>query len=89
MDAARPGALRSCNAKSQAGNMAIYTKHGQRLAPELARTDPSCFLGDKPFRIRAIAETDRKEQVYWVRDLLADNGRAEIEAFISNLRRET
>jgi hypothetical protein len=69
--------------------MAVYTKHGQRLAAELARTDPGCCLGDKVFRIRAVPKNRKKEQVYWVRDLLADNGRAEIEAFISSLKRES
>lgn len=66
--------------------MAIYTKHGQRIPNESAHIDQSCYFADKVIKIRAVPETRRKEQVYWVKDLLADNGRKEIAAFIATLR---
>ena len=68
--------------------MAVYTKHGQRIRSEAARIDASCYFGDQVFKIRAVAEGRKKEQVYWVRELLADNGRAEVEGFVNNLKRQ-
>lgn len=69
--------------------MGIYTKYGQRLAAESAHVDASCYFADKIIKVRAVAENRRKEQVYWVKDLLADNGKPEVEVFISSLRRDT
>lgn len=66
--------------------MAVYTKHGQRITKEFARIDENCYFGDKVIKIRAVPENRKKEQVYWVKDLLADDGRPEIEAFITTLR---
>jgi hypothetical protein len=66
--------------------MAVYTKHGQRISNESARVDETCYFADKVIKIRAIPENRRKEQVYWVKDLLADDGKPEIESFIALLR---
>jgi len=68
--------------------MGIYTKHGQRVTTESARLDESCYFADKVIRIRAVPEKRRREQVYWVKDLLADEGKPEIEAFITTLKRK-
>lgn len=66
--------------------MAIYTKHGDRITKEATRIDETCYFADKVIKIRATPENKRKEQIYWVKDLLADGGKAEIEAFITTLR---
>ena len=67
--------------------MAIYTKHGQRIIHESARIDSSCYFADTVIKVRAVPENRKKQQVYWVKDLLADDGKAEIEAFIKTLKR--
>lgn len=67
--------------------MAVYTKHGHRISDESARIDETCYFADKVVKIRAVPETRKKEQVYWVKDLLADGGRTEIDAFITTLKR--
>jgi len=67
--------------------MAVYTKHGLRIPNESARIDATCYFADKVIKIRAVPENRRKEQVYWIKDLLADGGKAEIEAFITAVRR--
>lgn len=67
--------------------MAVYTKHGQRITRQSARIDESCYFADKIVRIRAVPEKRKKEQVYWVKDLLADHGRREIETFLTALKR--
>jgi hypothetical protein len=69
--------------------MAVYTKHGQRITNESARVDESCYFGDKIIKIRAMPESKKKEQVYWVKDLLADGDKAEIESFIADLKRNS
>ena len=66
--------------------MAVYTKHGHRIRHESAHIDDSCLFADKVIKIRAVAENRRKEQVYWVRELLADGGKVEIEAFLATLK---
>lgn len=63
--------------------MAVYTKHGERITTEATRIDETCYFGDKVIKIRAIPQNKKKEQIYWVKDLLADGGKAEIEAFIT------
>lgn len=69
--------------------MAVYTKHGQLLPPESAHIDPTCYFADKVIKIRAVPENRRKEQVYWVKDLLADHGKPEIDTFVRSLNRRT
>ncbi|HEY6252024.1 MAG TPA: hypothetical protein VI685_18870 [Candidatus Angelobacter sp.] len=66
--------------------MPIYTKQGNRIPLESARIDETCYFADKIIKIRAIPENRKKEHVYWVKDLLADGGRKEIEAFIAALK---
>lgn len=65
--------------------MPVYTKHGHRLSNESARVDASCYFADRIIKIRAVPENRKKEQVYWVKDLLADGGKPEIEAFLTTL----
>lgn len=67
--------------------MAVYTKRGERLTEESAHLDTGCYFADRVIKIRAVLENTRKEQVYWVKDLLADDGKPEIEAFITTLKR--
>lgn len=67
--------------------MAIYSKHGECISNQSARLDPGCYFADKVIKIRAIPDNRKKEQVFWVKDLLADGGRPEIETFITGLRR--
>lgn len=69
--------------------MAVYTKHGQLLSPKSAHIGPDCYFADKVIKIRAVPERRKKEQVYWVKDLLADNGKPEIENFVTSLRHIT
>jgi hypothetical protein len=66
--------------------MAVYTRHGQRITYEASRIDESCYFADKVIKIRAVPENKKKEELYWVKDLLADNGAAEIESFIRDLK---
>lgn len=67
--------------------MAVYTKHGQRITSEATRIDENCYFADKVIKIRAVPENRKKEQVYWVKDLLADSGKVEIDDFIAALKR--
>ena len=69
--------------------MAVYTKHGLRITNESARVDESRYFGDKIIKIRAMPESKKKEQIYWVKDLLADGAKAEIESFIADLKRNS
>jgi hypothetical protein len=66
--------------------MAVYTRHGQRIPSEAARIDESCYFADKVIKIRAVPENQKKEQVYWVKDLLADSGKVELDDFIAALK---
>jgi hypothetical protein len=68
--------------------MAIYTKYGQRIPGESIRIDASCYFADTVVRIRAVAEGRKKEQVYWVKDLLADDGKAEIQRILHTVRQQ-
>lgn len=70
-------------------NVPIYDKRGRRIALDSVWIDSTCYFGDTVFKIRAKAEGDKNEQVYWVRDLLADRGKPEIQAMINNARRES
>jgi hypothetical protein len=66
--------------------MTVYTKHGQRITNESARVDESCYFGDKIIKNRAMPESKKKQQIYWVKDLLADGAKAEIESLIADLK---
>ena len=50
------------------------------------RIDSSWFA-DKVIRIRAVAEGEKQEKVLWVKDLLADDGKSEIQATIAAARK--
>lgn len=69
--------------------MAVYTRRGHRITSEAARIDESCYFADKVVKIRAVPENRKKEQVYWVKDLLADGAKVEIESFIADLKRNS
>ena len=49
------------------------------------RIDASCYFADRVVKIRCVPESRKKEQVYCVKDLLADDGKGEIQAFIATL----
>ena len=70
-------------------NVPIYDKRGRRIVPDSVRIDSTCYFGDTVFKIRARADGDKNEQVYWVRDLLADKGKPEIQDLIDNARRKS
>lgn len=67
--------------------MAVYTRQGHRITSVAARIDESCYFADKVIKIRAVPENRKKEQVYWVKDLLADSGKVEIDDFIAAVKR--
>jgi hypothetical protein len=62
--------------------MAIYTKHGKKLDNTRIRIDGDCYVGDKVIKIRVLVEGEGVPRLLYVTDLLADNGKEEIEAVI-------
>lgn len=63
-------------------SVAIYTKHGKRLDSKAMWIDGDCYAGDKVIKIRAIVEGERLARLFYVTDLLADDGRREIQTAI-------
>ena len=63
--------------------MAIYTKHGKRLITESITVDSDCYVGRKAIKIRALVEGQTTRQSYYISDLLADNGKQEIQDAIN------
>ena len=63
--------------------MAIYTKQGHRILNESIRIDPDCYFADQVIKIRALTERTKKEKLYWLKDLLADGGKAEIHTTVT------
>ena len=59
--------------------MAIYTKHGKRLIQESITLDSDCYVGRKAIKIRALVEGQTTLQSFYISDLLADNGKQEIQ----------
>ena len=62
--------------------VAIYTKHGKKLIKESITVDNDCYVGRKIIKIRALVEGRTAPQSFYVSDLLADNGRQEIQDVI-------
>jgi hypothetical protein len=69
-------------------DVAIYTKHGKRLIKESITVDNDCYVGRKVIKIRALVEGRTGPQSLYVSDLLADNGKREIQDVISANRRQ-
>lgn len=66
--------------------MAIYSsKHAKELIAESMRIDPS-YESQTSVRIRAILKGENKERAFHVTDLLADNGRQEVDVAIAALQ---
>jgi hypothetical protein len=66
-------------------SVAIYTKHGKRLDNNAIWIDGDCYAGDKVIKIRAIVEGERLARLLYVTDLLADDGKREIEDAIQGV----
>lgn len=66
--------------------MPIYTKQGRRILTDSIRFDPECYFADQVIKIRALAEGTQKHKLYWLKDLLADGGRAEIQTVVDTLK---
>lgn len=66
--------------------MAIYSgRYAKELIADSMRLDPN-FTSPTGVRILAVLKGDRKERAFYVTDLLADNGRQEIQDAIAALR---
>jgi hypothetical protein len=63
--------------------VAIYTKHGKRLIKESITVDSDCYVGRKAIKIRALVEGQTSRQSLYISDLLADNGKQEIQDAIN------
>jgi hypothetical protein len=63
--------------------VAIYTKHGKRLITESITVDGDCYVGRKAIKIRALVEGQTIRQSFYISDLLADNGKQEIQDAIN------
>lgn len=64
--------------------MAIYTKQGRQIIENSIRIDPDCYFANQVIKIRALAEGTKKEKLYWLKDLLADGGKTEIQTVVSD-----
>ena len=62
--------------------VAIYSKHGKRLIKESITVDNDCYVGRKVIKIRALVEGRNERQSLYISDLIADNGRQEIQDVI-------
>jgi hypothetical protein len=62
--------------------VSIYTKHGKKVLSETIRIDGDCYFADKVIKIRAVVEGETASRLLYVTDLLADDGRREIEDVI-------
>jgi hypothetical protein len=69
--------------------MAIYSKkYGKKLLNESIRIDGDCYFGDQVFKIRAVIEGRTKQRVFYITDLLAEDGKAEINDVLMAARRK-
>jgi hypothetical protein len=64
-------------------NVAIYTKLGKQLVKESITIDSGCYVGRKAIKIRACIEGQTSFKYFFISDLLADNGRQEIQDVIN------
>jgi hypothetical protein len=63
--------------------VAIYTKHGKRIVKESITLDSDCYVGRKVIKIRALVDGREEKQSFYLSDLIADNGKQEIQDVIS------
>ena len=67
--------------------MALYTKYGRKILNDSIMINGDCFVGDKVIRIRALVEGRTAPRLFYLTDILADNGKAEIDDVIrANLK---
>lgn len=59
--------------------MAVYTKLGKKIINDSITVDGDCYAGDKQIKIRALVEGKSTPQLLYITDLLADNGKQEID----------
>lgn len=62
--------------------LAIYTKFGRKILNDSILIDGDCYFGDRPIKIRAVVEGRTHPQLLYISDLIADNGKEEIQAVI-------
>jgi hypothetical protein len=62
--------------------VAIYTKHRKRLISDSIRIDSDCYVGDNLINIRALVEGEDLARLFYLSDLLADDGKREIDDVI-------
>ena len=68
--------------------MALYTKYGRKIMNDSIMIDGDCFVGDKVIKIRALVEGGTTLRLLYLTDVLADNGKAEIDDVIrANLKK--
>lgn len=67
--------------------MSIYTKHGKRLLNDTIRIDGECYAGNKLIQVRALVEGASVPQLFYLSDLVADEGRKEIDQVIKANRK--
>jgi hypothetical protein len=65
--------------------VAIYTKHGKRVLADTIRIDGECYVADKVIKIRAVVEGEIVPRLFYVTDLLADDGHREIHDVIKTV----
>lgn len=70
--------------------MAIYSKrYAKKLVNDSIRIDEDCYFADKVTKIRAVVEGETKSRVFYVTELLADNGTTEIHDVITAKSKRT
>lgn len=62
--------------------MALYTKHGKRIINPSITIDGDCYYGDKVIKVRALVEGKTTPQLFYITDLVADDGKQEINDVI-------
>lgn len=68
--------------------LAIYNKFGRKVLNDSISVDGDCYFGDRPIKIRALLEGRTHPQLIYISDLIADDGKEEIQAVIKANRRK-
>lgn len=68
--------------------MALYSKYGRKIINDSIMIDGDCYVGDKVIKIRALVEGKIAPQLFYLTDVLADNGKAEVDDVVrANLKK--
>jgi hypothetical protein len=59
--------------------VAIYTKLGKEVLRDTIRIDGECYAGEKVIKIRASIAGESEPRSLYITDLLADDGKDEIQ----------